>query len=1150
MRGKLDHVTRLSAGILGVIVLASSGIGAAFQPRPERDDTQELARQALTAGAYAEAERLAADWCARVEVEHGLASLAFARALDVLVEAQLENGKAGTTDTLQLAERAVGLKAQHLGRAHLETAISLHNLGTTHMHRGQFTAALRFHREGLTIRSTAVGRDDYAVADSLDDLALTLIHLDRFQEARQSLDESQRIRELRTVDVDAPLAHARTLELVGMLHRDTGQSDAAALPIDRALAIRARLSPDHPDSIFALQIRGDILLLMGDVAGAQQVWSSALTLGERAFRPGHPAIAAVLRRLGFAAFSLGNLADARGLRERAFLIGEQSLAQCDPLRPGLAIAVGISLQYDGEYSESRNLYRGALATVRNCLEAGSIGPTADVEATLVYNDADLAREVGDLAEAEQLYERAVQIWSKGLGRDHPFVAKGLDALADVAASRGRVTRAHSLYERALAIRRSRLGANHPQVAWTLTSLARTVADSGNLPLALRYIDEAIAIYKKSGASDEPDHFARVLQLRGSLEARRANLVPARASLMEALSERERIFGNAHPLAAETRAAVAHVDFARGASGTALAAALEAEQAGLAHLRFTVRYLPERQAMTYAAKRPRGLDLALSIAAAGDVSDPARLFDTLIQSRGAILDELAARSRAVNESDPIVAALNARAVAARRRFANLVVRSLQEPVPRKLLDEARQQKEDGERQLAEHSAQTRAELAQAIAGVESIRRALPPESVLVSFVRYHRTRAPVGGQPTYPSRPVPSYAAFVIGSRSPETAFVPLGTTATLEGLVKAWRNEAAGRSLGAGWSAVQAERSYLTAAIRLRQAAWDPLGSLIADAKRIFIVPDGLLNIVNFAALPDRDGRYLVEGGSVIHYLSTERDLVFAEIRAVAPRILLAVGGPSFDGRGTAAVTKSAALRGGCEQGGNLHFEELPGSLSEVMEIGKFWPAAGANDVTVLSGQVANETAVKRALVGRRVVHLATHGFFISNDCTPATAGMRAVGGMVSTSSSTPTAAENPLLLAGLALAGANRLGPAPLDEDDGILTAEEIAGLNLQGTDWAVLSACDTGLGEIRAGEGVFGLRRAFQIAGARTVIMSLWSVEDRSAMVWMRALYQGRFQKNLNTADAVHAATVAVLQERRAKSQSTHPFYWAAFIAAGDWR
>jgi len=116
-------------------------------------------------------------------------------------------------------------------------------------------------------------------------------------------------------------------------------------------------------------------------------------------------------------------------------------------------------------------------------------------------------------------------------------------------------------------------------------------------------------------------------------------------------------------------------------------------------------------------------------------------------------------------------------------------------------------------------------------------------------------------------------------------------------------------------------------------------------------------------------------------------------------------------------------------------------------------------------------------------------------------------------------------------------------------LTAEEVASLDLSGVEWAVLSACDTGLGLIRAGEGVFGLRRAFQVAGTRTVIMSLWPVEDRATRTWMLTLYRGRFERELDTADAVRAASLAVLRDRRARGLSGHPFFWAGFVAAGDW-
>ena len=124
-------------------------------------------------------------------------------------------------------------------------------------------------------------------------------------------------------------------------------------------------------------------------------------------------------------------------------------------------------------------------------------------------------------------------------------------------------------------------------------------------------------------------------------------------------------------------------------------------------------------------------------------------------------------------------------------------------------------------------------------------------------------------------------------------------------------------------------------------------------------------------------------------------------------------------------------------------------------------------------------------------------------------------------------------------------------DEDDGILTAEEVASLNLEGVEWAVLSACDTGFGEIRAGEGVFGLRRAFQVAGARTVIMSLWSVEDQATRAVDACALRGPTRRGISTPPTrcVKRAS-ASCATRRAAGQTTHPFYWAAFVAAGDWR
>jgi CHAT domain-containing protein len=137
-----------------------------------------------------------------------------------------------------------------------------------------------------------------------------------------------------------------------------------------------------------------------------------------------------------------------------------------------------------------------------------------------------------------------------------------------------------------------------------------------------------------------------------------------------------------------------------------------------------------------------------------------------------------------------------------------------------------------------------------------------------------------------------------------------------------------------------------------------------------------------------------------------------------------------------------------------------------------------------------------------------------------------------------------------LALAGANHRESSRPEEEDGILTAEEVAALDLSKVDWVILSACDTGVGIIRAGEGVLGLRRAFQIAGAKTLITSLWAIDDEAAQKWMLELYQARFSEELGTAESIRQASLDILQELRKKGESTHPFYWAGFVASGDWR
>ena len=365
----------------------------------------------------------------------------------------------------------------------------------------------------------------------------------------------------------------------------------------------------------------------------------------------------------------------------------------------------------------------------------------------------------------------------------------------------------------------------------------------------------------------------------------------------------------------------------------------------------------------------------------------------------------------------------------------------------------------------------------------------------------------------------------------------LGSQAEIEAAAGAW---------------VEASRDPSGSTERVREAGatvrrlvWQPLG-LDGRPRPVFVLADGALARVNLAALPDGDARFLVERGFAFHQLEHERDLLDAGAPARPQRLVL-VGAPDFE-RAAKQVPGDAttALRALCPGLRGTRFGTLPYARQELDELARIWRGAGATEATLLAGAGASEDAVRRQLAGGGIVHFATHGVYLGESCGAPVPDTRAFS-MVAAEGA--TARPEASALGALALSGANR-DKATTSANDGLLTSEEIMALDLAGTDWAVLSACETGLGRSIRGEGVFGLRRAFRLAGARTVVMSLWAVQDQATRDWMGVLYRARLDRHLSTIDAVAAAERETLAVRRAAGQSTHPFYWAAFVAAGDWR
>jgi CHAT domain-containing protein/tetratricopeptide (TPR) repeat protein len=949
---------------------------------------------------------------------------------------------------------------------------------------------------------------------------------------------------------------------------------AAELPekrqlAERALAIQEKaLGPQDLEVAQSLYVLGRVLWQAGEYRDARFSWERALNIREKKLAPNHGAISILLANLAAVLADMGDCSAAQPLADRFTALSEKAYG---PDHPFFARSLGVlyrTYYCAGNFTEARRVTERALAIQEKAW--------GQENASVASNRANLGQllwEIGDFAEARRNYERALPVFEKLYGAESVFFAEGLSGLARVAASSGDLTAARNLQERIIAIYEKAVGPNHPDLGLHLINLAVTLTREGEHAQAQPLYERALGILEQSRGLESPFVAAALGQLADLLQET-GELAKARQLYERALTIQEKTFGSNHVRVAETLRGLARVRAMTGEPKEAFSLALRAEDVGREHWQLIAATLSEREALAYAGERASSLDLLLTLAVQ-DRSTARAALGAVVRSRALVLDEMAARHRTVAISaDPDVARLGGELTSARERLARLVVRGPDKESAghyHKLLGDTRLEKERAERTLAERSQTFREELTRAHIGFDDVAAALPSGSALVAFVRYRHVDFTPAKPGSKRPDPLPHYLAFVWTQRNAEPEVVSLGPAAAIETLVTTVRQKIAQESGAPGWSAKRSEAEYRQAGQRLRRAVWSPVSPYLRDTRRVFIVPDGGLHLVNFAALPSGQSSYLLETGLRIHYLSAERDLVPVGDKEKQGDGLLAVGAPAFQEASLFAALRPQksekqeaanafapgastfrGLRSSCENFQTMQFEPLLASAHEASDVSSLWRRPGRtlrgseSSAVLLTGVAANESAFKQQAGGKRILHLATHGFFLGGNCASVLEASQKPSGEVPVSSP----GENPLLLSGLALAGANHRQAAGPDEEDGILTAEEIAALDLRGVEWAVLSACDTGVGEVRAGEGVLGLRRAFQVAGVRTLIMSLWPVEDQAAREWMGRLYRARLVPGLNTIDAVHQANLKTLRQRRAKGLTTHPFYWAGFVAAGDWR
>lgn len=850
----------------------------------------------------------------------------------------------------------------------------------------------------------------------------------------------------------------------------------------------------------AEQLNAQVLQLFqrGQYGAALPLAERSLTLRQRWLEANNLQLSTALNNLATVQQMLGNYDAALSLYRRAVSITEQ---RRETHTPGYALQLNNLAELyrvRGDYAQSEALHQQAIA-----LRQRLLGNRAPDLATSFNNLAELYRSQGNWEQAEALYQRALAILQQAHGEDLRRAAV-INNLALLYQRQQRYAQAAPLLQQVITIAERSLGTQHPHYAAALNNLALFYDNQGDYERARPLYERALAIASARLGATHPV-VAQALVNLATVYRSQGRYDESERWMRRALSIREQSLGPHHPDVADSLHRLSLLFWAQGRVDEAIAFQSRSSEIAERNLSLILKGGSEARKRAYMATLSEITDatLSLHLQHAPRKPEAAQLaLTTILQRKGRVLDALTDNQRGLwqhlGEGDrKLLEDLSK----ARSQLANLVFGGLQHLS----VEEYKQQVtaleatiQQLENDLGNRSASFRT-ASQAIT-LAAVQQHIPADTALVELVQYRPVKR-AGTQ----DWDAPRYAAYVLRSQgSPQ--WVDLGPVETLDGTIRAFQRTVRDRRNLAPFR--QASRA-------LDAQLMQPIRPLLGNAEKLLISPDGQLNLIPFAALVDEQGRYLIERYSLT-FLTSGRDLLRLQDRIPNRNRSLIVANPDFGPSSTATPSRSLSDLD------RLQFGPLPGTAEEARAIASLLPNA-----TVLTGAQATETALKQAQAPR-ILHVATHGFFLSNS-HPAT-------------QPETTPLSNPLLRSGLALSGFN---PRRSDREDGVLTALEAAGLNLQGTQLVILSACETGLGEVANGEGVYGLRRALVMAGSESQLISLWRVDDFGTRDLMTRYYDRLFRGE-SRSEALRQTQLQLLNT----PQYQHPYYWAVFIFSGDWR
>ncbi len=1015
---------------------------------------------------------------------------------ELVRQAEALRAKGAYGEAAELWEQIQVIVEKVLGPEHPHTATSLNNLAGLYRNQGRYVEAEPLYKRALAIREKALGPEHPDTATTLTNLAVLYDNQGRYGEVEPLYKRSLEIRE-KALGPEHPDT-ATTLNNLAVLYDNQGRYGEAEPLYKRALAIRENaLGPEHPDTATTLTNLAVLYDNQGRYGEAEPLYKRALAIREKALGPEHPDTATTLNNLAVLYRNQGRYGEAEPLYKPALAIREKVVGAEHPSTATSLNNLAGFYESQGRYSEAEPLYKRALAIRERVL-----GPEHPLTATTLNNLAGLHRSQGRYGDAEPLYKRSLAISERALGPEHPDTATTLNNLAELYRSQGRYGDAEPLCKRSLAIRERVLGAEHPDTAASLNNLARLYDNQGRYGEAEPVYKSALVIREKVLGPEHPDTATSLNNLAG-LYLNKGRDGDAEPAYKRSLAIREKVLGLEHPDTADSlnNLVLFYLQQATSSAAAPLLQRLNRTQANwlVRELPLQPRELrsslldvqPDAPATTFALfhENPTAASLAL---------------ETRLNRQG-LLAEIERVQAQLKGSNPETRQLAEQVAGIDRLLASVSLPLAQ----REPLRQQRQQLESKLYRLLPALKIDPVTTTQVAAAL----KASAPQGLLVEFQKYRPWGKGAKGKGEWGAE---RYVALLL---RPDGSIrsIPLGVAEPIDAAI----SDAVAASAS---SDRQAEAPQRLAAVS--QLLLKPLQAELNGVRELFVSPDGELNRLPFAALPvaATDGPTLGESLQ-LRLLTTGRELVRLQQPGKAGNATTLISNPDFGTPSRSAKSPQAPPAALQDLG---PWPPLPGTATE---------ADGLNPMlrpqAAISGRAATAALVAQQK-GPRILHIATHGFFLPPQ-EP----------MVGSKNAVLSLSFEPLQRSGLVFAGANQLADNPAT--DAYLTAAEATAMDLQGTELVTLSACDTGRGGVRSGEGVYGLQRALAVAGARSTLLSLWKVDDDLTALFMEEFYkrlkagEGRADALRNTQTWFRSNGSSTLRDVRV---------WGAFQLSGDWR